>query len=109
MHVIPGPKKTVFFGHRQARLLSIDPCARFYRKPGRYLGRAFFFDRSCSPGERSDPGDRGDKTHGYSIWLAPPPDFASLIRATQSSAPRTHGAQHRFARPAINLEAGGLL
>src|SRR5262245_21817514 len=28
----------------------------------------------CSPGERSDPGDRGNKTTGYSILLAPPPD-----------------------------------
>src|SRR3954462_10429116 len=26
----------------------------------------------CSPGERSDPGDSGDKTNGYSIWLTPP-------------------------------------
>jgi len=32
----------------------------------------------CSPSERSDPGDRGDKTTGYSIWLTPPPDFASV-------------------------------
>src|SRR5206468_10331558 len=32
-----------------------------------------------------------------------------LIRATKPSAPRAHGAQHRFARPAIDLEAGGFL
>src|SRR5262245_38740012 len=39
-----------------------------------------------------------------------PPDFASLIRATKgaTSAP-AHRAQHRFARPAVDLEAGGFL
>src|SRR5438552_1705556 len=45
----------------------------------------FFFSRSCSPGERSDPaGDGGDKTNRYSIRPAPPPDFTAVIRATTS-------------------------
>src|SRR5439155_20534597 len=50
--------------------------------------------------------------------LAPPPDFAyaypgyertTRLLSAKSSAPRTHRTQHRFARPAIDLEAGGLL
>src|SRR6476659_8306680 len=63
----------------------------------------------CSPGERSDPGDSGDKPTSIPCGRHRPPDFASLIRATGPSAPRAHRAQHRFAWPAVDLEAGGLL
>src|SRR5438067_13729 len=83
--------------------------ARPISRPG------FFFDRSRSPGERSDPGDRVTKPPAIRFgWHRPRISLrASGLRkerrASQELPPRAHGAQHRFARPAVDLEAGGFL
>src|SRR6187431_2485491 len=58
--------------------------ARPISRPG------FFFGRSRSPGERSDPGDGGENTNGYSIWLAPPPDLAEPVIGAHWRDPLAH-------------------
>src|SRR5712671_1900605 len=38
-------------------------------------------NRSCGPGERSDPRNSGEKQTAVSLGWHPPPDVAALIRA----------------------------